>query len=112
MQCTRENISEPQLIRLQTDVNQSLIELIVIALSSQYFTTNMVSRVTLTYSTEVIIEYLVNLDVGDRTGKTALHHAAYNGHVEMVSLLLLKGASVKARDRCERTPLHYAAYMG
>ena len=61
---------------------------------------------------EVIIEYLANLDVGDRTGKTALHHAAYNGHVEMLSLLLLKGSNVKAQDRSDRTPLHYAAFMG
>ena len=61
---------------------------------------------------EVIIGYIVNLDVGDRTGKTALHHAAYNGHVEMLSLLLLKGANVKAQDRSERTPLHYAAFTG
>ena len=61
---------------------------------------------------EVIIGYLANLDVGDRTGKTALHHAAYNGHVEMLSLLLLKGANVKAQDRTERSPLHYAAFVG
>lgn len=61
---------------------------------------------------EVIIGYIVNLDVGDRTGKTALHHAAYNGHVEMLSLLLLKGANVKAQDRSERTALHYAAFTG
>lgn len=60
----------------------------------------------------MIIEYIVNLDVGDRTGKTALHHAAYNGHVEMLSLLLLKGANVKAQDRSERTALHYAAFTG
>ena len=30
----------------------------------------------------------------------------------MVSLLLVKGANVKAKDRKERTPLHLAAYMG
>ena len=58
------------------------------------------------------MEYQSNLDVGDRTGKTALHHAAYNGHVQMLSLLLLKGASVKAKDRSDRTPLHYAAFLG
>ena len=58
------------------------------------------------------MEYLANLDVADRTGKTALHHAAYNGHVQMLSLLLLKGASVKTTDRSDRTPLHYAAFHG
>ena len=30
----------------------------------------------------------------------------------MVSILLLKGANVKAVDRKERTPLHLAAFMG
>lgn len=31
---------------------------------------------------------------------------------QMVSLLLVKGANVKAKDRRERIPLHLAAYMG
>jgi ankyrin repeat protein len=30
----------------------------------------------------------------------------------MLSLLLLKGANVKAVDRKERTALHFAAFMG
>ena len=55
---------------------------------------------------------MVNLDVTDRSGKTALHHAAFNGHLEMLSVLQLKGASVKAIDRKDRTPLHCAAFMG
>ena len=61
---------------------------------------------------EILIPHLGNLDIGDRTGKTALHHAAYNGHLEMLSLLLVKGANVKAVDRKEKTALHYAAFMG
>ena len=63
-------------------------------------------------TTEILIPHLGNLDIGDRTGKTALHHAAYNGHLEMLSLLLVKGANVKAVDRKEKTALHYAAFMG
>ena len=31
---------------------------------------------------------------------------------QMVSLLLVKGANVKAKDRRERIALHLAAYMG
>ncbi len=53
-----------------------------------------------------------SLDVGDRSGKTALHHAAYNGHIEMVSLLLVKGCNPKAVDKREKTPLNLAAFMG
>jgi len=69
--------------------------------------------ISLTYCPpEVLIPIVVNLDVTDRSGKTALHHAAYNGHLEMLSLLQLKGASVKAMDRKDRTPLHCAAFMG
>ena len=53
-----------------------------------------------------------SLDVGDRSGKTALHHAAYNGHIDMVSLLLVKGCNPKAVDKREKTPLNLAAFMG
>ena len=47
-----------------------------------------------------------------------LSYACYGGSLDtlniaqMVSLLLVKGANVKAKDRRERIPLHLAAYMG
>ena len=50
--------------------------------------------------------------MGDRSGKSPLHHAAYMGHAEMVALLLVKGANVKAVDKKERTALHFASIMG
>jgi ankyrin repeat protein len=46
-------------------------------------------------------------------GWTALHHAAYDGHKEVVELLIANGADVNVRSR-ERgsTPLHHAALLG
>ena len=62
---------------------------------------------------EVIIPMVINLDVTDRSGKTALHHAAFNGHLEMLSLLQLKGANVRVVDGVGgQDPLHFAAFIG
>ncbi len=45
--------------------------------------------------------------------KTALHHAAMNGHRQIAEFLLAKGADVNAKDSFPgATPLHYAAYKG
>ena len=53
---------------------------------------------------------------------TCIEHCAVDGFAynvlesfsifQMVSLLLVKGANVKAKDRRERISLHLAAYMG
>lgn len=40
---------------------------------------------------EAIIAHLANIDVADRTGKTSLHHACYNGHVEVRILYIYHG---------------------
>jgi len=32
---------------------------------------------------EFLIPYLANVNVTDRAGRTSLHHAAFNGHVEV-----------------------------
>eukprot|EP01063_Lacrimia_lanifica_P025107 TRINITY_DN32893_c0_g1_i1.p1 TRINITY_DN32893_c0_g1~~TRINITY_DN32893_c0_g1_i1.p1 ORF type:complete len:559 (+),score=131.85 TRINITY_DN32893_c0_g1_i1:349-2025(+) len=45
----------------------------------------------------------------DGKGKTALHMAAYRGHVRVARALLAKGGRVGTADRKRRTALHYAA---
>ncbi len=47
-----------------------------------------------------------------RMRRSALHEAAGNGHIEIVKLLLEKGADVNIRENCGATPLHRAAHGG
>lgn len=47
-----------------------------------------------------------------RGGRTSLHHAAYNGHLEMTKYLTEIGCVINASDRQDRRALHFAAYMG
>ncbi|XP_037796588.1 ankyrin repeat and sterile alpha motif domain-containing protein 1B-like, partial [Penaeus monodon] len=51
-------------------------------------------------------------NVQDSSGYTALHHAALNGHKEVVSLLLAHEASCNVQDLKGSTPLHLAAWAG
>lgn len=48
----------------------------------------------------------------DRTGTTALHKAAANGHVEIVQLLIERGGDINQPDITESTALHAAARNG
>ncbi|XP_047513171.1 ankyrin repeat domain-containing protein 50 [Pieris napi] len=49
----------------------------------------------------------------DTEGRTPLHVSAWQGHTEMVNLLVkVGGAEVDGRDRCARTALHAAAWRG
>ena len=36
---------------------------------------------------DVLLPYINNINVSDRAGRTSLHHAAYNGHIEVSPLL-------------------------
>jgi ankyrin repeat protein len=47
-----------------------------------------------------------------RSGHTALHEAAWHGHVEVVDVLLRAGANVIAQNQDGRLPLHEAASEG
>mmetsp|Transcript_81957 Transcript_81957/g.228428 ORF Transcript_81957/g.228428 Transcript_81957/m.228428 type:complete len:140 (-) Transcript_81957:166-585(-) len=49
------------------------------------------------------------LEFKDASGRTALLHAAREGHVEVCAVLLKAGADVEATDRDNMTPLSYAA---
>lgn len=53
------------------------------------------------------------MDVRDKSGYTALHYAARNGHVEVCKLLLKNGADVNATTKSGgATALHRAATAG
>jgi ankyrin repeat protein len=47
-----------------------------------------------------------------RLGRTLLHQAAWDGHKEIVELLITNSANVDALDRYRETPLHAAADEG
>lgn len=53
------------------------------------------------------------IDVADKYSQaTPLSHAASEGHVDSVRVLLKAGSDVHAQDEFRRTPIHYAAWQG
>uniref|UniRef100_A0A8C2CNW8 Ankyrin repeat domain 52 n=1 Tax=Cyprinus carpio TaxID=7962 RepID=A0A8C2CNW8_CYPCA len=62
---------------------------------------------------QVLSETLVNVDIQDPRGHTALYMAALRGHGPCVELLLLQGASYAIREHIHRwTPLHASGFDG
>ncbi len=53
-----------------------------------------------------------DVNAKDNEGRTPLHAAAYNGHKDVVQLLLANKADVNAKDAYSQTPLHEAAVKG
>ena len=49
------------------------------------------------------------IDATDESKATALHHAARNGRLEVIKLLIDQGADPLARTKCNETPLHWAS---
>jgi ankyrin repeat protein len=62
--------------------------------------------------TEDLAQNPGDLDLPDDTGSTPLHLAASYCHVDVVTLLLNKGAKVNARSNDGATALHLAAQEG
>jgi ankyrin repeat protein len=50
----------------------------------------------------------INIDYAERSGVTPLICAVYTGSLEMVRLLIAKGANINLTDANGMTPLHYA----
>ena len=53
-----------------------------------------------------------NIDSADATGMTALHYAASFGHIQIVKILVEKGARINKKNDWGETCLHYAAKYG
>jgi len=53
-----------------------------------------------------------DVNARDRLGDAPLHHAALQGRVEAVSVLLAAGADMHARNHRGHTPLHLGALSG
>jgi ankyrin repeat protein len=49
------------------------------------------------------------IEIKDKDNWTPLHWAAHKGHVDVIRLLLEKGANVNAQDKDRWTPLHWPA---
>ena len=61
---------------------------------------------------QTMLEHDLDVHTKDKTGGTALHSAAYSGHVNCVELLIDFGACVDALDVLQHTPLFRACEMG
>jgi len=63
-------------------------------------------------SVKYLLEHGAQVNLQDSDGKTALHHAAYGGHSNVMKELLDSKADMIARNEDGYTPLHLAAYDG
>ncbi|KAL5351403.1 hypothetical protein ACLOAV_003262 [Pseudogymnoascus australis] len=60
----------------------------------------------------LLLEHGVNINIQDKTGRTALHDAAEANDVRMVELLLQNGADLSYVDYCGMTALEISASAG
>ncbi|XP_059306021.1 ankyrin repeat domain-containing protein EMB506, chloroplastic [Lycium ferocissimum] len=59
-----------------------------------------------------LLEEGIDIDVVDKEGQTALHHAVFGKKEAVISHLLRKGANPQVTDMDGVTPLHYAVQAG
>ena len=60
----------------------------------------------------MLLEGGANAESANAYRSTALHQAAWNGHLDVCRLLLDWGAKVDPLDEWKETPLHLAAWAG
>ncbi len=58
---------------------------------------------------QLLLKHKAKADARDPRGRSALHEAAFAGHIDIVGILLGAGADVQARDQEQRTPFLDAA---
>ena len=73
---------------------------------------NLAIVVAIVRSADVSPEGNHLVDVSDNLGKTPLHYAAGNGHLEVIKTLIDAGANVNACDKDGCIPLYYAIESG
>ena len=64
---------------------------------------------------KVLLGSGANIDATDhiyQSGRTALHYAALSGHIEVVKVLVERGAAINTTDHADRTVLHEVALSG
>lgn len=61
---------------------------------------------------DLLLKEGLGIDLVDKDGLTALHHAIIGKKEAVISHLLRKGANLHARDLDGATPLHYAVQVG
>lgn len=61
---------------------------------------------------QLLIDQGADIAAADKTGSTALHHAAWNGHGTAVEVLVDKGLDVSAVNQDGWTVLHHASWNG
>ncbi|OQR82989.1 hypothetical protein ACHHYP_15210 [Achlya hypogyna] len=57
----------------------------------------------------ILLAHGANVNVGDSTGNTGLHKAAYLGHAECVKLLLSHGADPRLENKMHQTAFDLAS---